>query len=99
MVGPGRSTPDNGHLPDFELDASGARDHLNRRGHPGPTVEAESRWAKSATRQRRIIRRYVLFESDICQVAAENLLHCDRIGAIQDEDGRSRMIIEHHAFG
>jgi len=46
-----------------------------------------------------MIRWHVLSEPDIRQVAAENLLHCNRIGAIQDEDDRSRVIIEHHAFG
>jgi len=40
----------------------------------------------------------VLFASAIHLIAAENLLHCNRIGAIQDENGRSRVIIEHHGF-
>ncbi len=33
----------------------GARDHLDRRGRPEPTVGVESRWANSDTSQTRII--------------------------------------------
>lgn len=38
----------------------GAGDHLNRRGGPGPTVGAESRWAKTGRTQAQIIRWPVL---------------------------------------
>ena len=55
--------------------------------------------AKIATGQSRIIKRHVLFVPAIHQIAVENLLHCNRIGAFQDENGRSRVIIEHHGFG
>jgi hypothetical protein len=45
-----------------------------------------------------MIRRRVLFAPVVRLIATEYLLHRNRIGVIQDERGRSRVIIEHHCI-